>query len=366
MKVNNIHYRSIWESKDNPFIIKIIDQRQLPHFFEIEELKCLSDFLVAIKDMHLRGAPLIGVACAYAIANTAFLSRNLTLKEFEATIESTVKKLSETRPTAINLIWAIEKQLQAMRKVSSMEEKIEATMITARKIADESVSDCKNIGEHGVKLIEDIYNKKKSTVNILTHCNAGWLATVDYGTATAPIYIANEKNIPIHIWVDETRPRNQGAKLTSWELGNEGIPYTIIADNTGGLLMQKGMVDMVIVGSDRTTCTGDVANKIGTYLKALSAKANNIPFYVALPTSSIDWTIEDGINQIPIEVRNCEEVLYADGLIEGEIKKVLIAPYNSKALNYAFDITPKELIMALITEKGICEANKESIMKLRD
>lgn len=366
MKVNNIHYRSIWESKDKPYIVKIIDQRKLPHFFEIEELKCLNDFIVAIKDMHLRGAPLIGAACAYAIANTAYLLRNLTLNEFETKIETTIKMLSETRPTAINLLWSIEKQLEAMRKVHSIEEKIEVTFNTARKIADEDASNCKKIGEYGVKLIEAIYKEKQRTVNILTHCNAGWLATVDYGTATAPIYIAKEQNIPIHIWVDETRPRNQGAKLTAWELGNEGIPYTIIADNTGGLLMQKGMVDMVLVGSDRTTYTGDVANKIGTYLKALSAKANNIPFYVALPTSSIDWTIEDGINQIPIEIRNYEEVLYADGLIEGEIKKVLIAPSNSKALNYSFDVTPKDLVTALITEKGICKANKESILKLRD
>jgi methylthioribose-1-phosphate isomerase len=365
MKVNCIHYHSIWETPNKPTSIQIIDQRKLPHFFIIEELKSLNDFVIAIKDMHLRGAPLIGIAAAYAIANTAFSSKKATLLEFDANIKNAYNTLLQTRPTAINLKWALEKQINELNKQNTIKQKIESTIQTARNIANEELENCKKIGQFGLELIEMIYTKKNSPVNILTHCNAGWLATIDYGTATAPIYFANEKNIPIHIWVDETRPRNQGTKLTAWELKNENIPYSIIADNTGGLLMMKGMVDIVIVGSDRTTAAGDVANKIGTYLKALAAKANNVPFYVALPTSTIDWTIDDGISQIPLEIRNPDEILYIDGLYEGEIIKVLIAPEDSNALNFAFDITPAQLISGLITEKGICYANKESISSLK-
>jgi methylthioribose-1-phosphate isomerase len=273
--------------------------------------------------------------------------------------------LKATRPTAVNLAWAVDKQFKAIQSCQSIQDKINITLETANIIANEDAEHCNRIGEHGLKIIEAISKKKKGeTVNILTHCNAGWLAFVDYGSATAPIYAAHAKGINLHVWVDETRPRNQGASLTAWELGQQGIPHTIIADNTGGHLMQHGMVDMIIVGSDRTTYTGDVANKIGTYLKALAAKDNNIPFYVALPSSSIDWQMNDGIKEMIIEERNGDEVKYIEGLCDGEIKKVLLTPENSNAANYGFDVTPARLITGIITERGICEANKNSILNL--
>jgi methylthioribose-1-phosphate isomerase len=363
MKVNGKHYRSIWEKENTAHVIQIIDQRWLPHKFVIEDLNTIEDVITAIKEMHVRGAPLIGVTAAYGVYLALLKTRNSKNKEEE--IEKSLNKLIAARPTAVNLQWAVQKVISAIYEKASIDEKIFTSLQTSRDIAEDDVENCKKIGEFGYKIIEEISKKKGGkTVNILTHCNAGWLATVDYGTATAPIYLAHKKGINVHVWVDETRPRNQGAKLTAWELLNEGIPHTVIVDNAGGHLMQKGMVNIVLVGSDRTALNGDVANKTGTYLKALAAKDNDIPFYVALPSSSIDFSIENGIRDIPIEQRDPDEVRYVDGLVNGEIKSVLVPPENSPAVNYAFDVTPARLVTGLITERGICKADKESILKL--
>jgi len=352
MKVNGKHFRTIWLEKGR---IKIIDQRNLPHEFIIEELKTVQDVFNAIKEMHVRGAPLIGATAAYG----------MYLGVLENAIEESAKKLVSARPTAVDLEWAVKEQLKEMKKGNSLEEKKEIALKNAGKIADESAEQCKMIGEHGVKLIKEISEKKKGeTVNILTHCNAGWLACVDFGTATAPIYEAQKQGIKVHVWVDETRPRNQGSRLTAWELIQEKIPHTVIVDNVGGHLMQHQKVDLVIVGTDRTTYTGDVANKIGTYLKALAAKDNDIPFYVALPSSSIDWEMKDGIKEIPIEQREEKEVKYARGFLDGKIKEVLLTPKDSPTANYAFDVTPRRLITGLITEKGVCKANEKNLMEL--
>jgi len=363
MKVNGKHYRTIWVSETDNEKIQVIDQRFLPHQFVIEELSTLEQIAIAIKDMHIRGAGLIGATAGYGMYIAALQApQNYS---FETFMNQAGEILKATRPTAVNLAWAVDKQLNAIQSCHSIQEKINITLQTANQIADEDAEHCKCIGEHGLKIIEAISQKKKGeSVNILTHCNAGWLAFVDYGSANAPIYAAHTKGINLHVWVDETRPRNQGASLTAWELGQQGIPHTIIADNTGGHLMQHEMVDMVIVGSDRTTYTGDVANKIGTYLKALAAKDNNIPFYAALPSSSIDWEMKDGIKEMIIEERNGDEVKYIEGLCDGEIKKVLLTPENSHATNYGFDVTPSRLITGIITERGICEANKNSILNL--
>lgn len=363
MKVDGKLYRTIWEKDDNSGIIQIIDQRFLPHRLKIEELKTVDDICIAIKDMHVRGAPLIGVTAAYGIY-FACIEASLT-HDFDESLENSIGKLISTRPTAVNLQWAVDEQLKIIDKFGAANEKINAALINARLIAENDISSCKKIGENGFGLIEDISKKKNgNVVNILTHCNAGWLATVDYGTATAPIFLAFERGIKLHVWVDETRPRNQGARLTAWELANEGIPHTVIADNTGGYLMQKGMVDMVITGSDRTARNGDVANKIGTYLKALAAYDNNIPFYVALPSSTIDLNLFDGIADIPIEERNPYEVRFVEGLYNGEMISVLIPPEKSPAANYAFDVTPARLVTGLITEKGIIKANRAEIEHL--
>jgi methylthioribose-1-phosphate isomerase len=362
MNVDGKHYRTIWVKEDNPKVIQIIDQRWLPHKFVIEDLKTVGEVATAIKNMHVRGAGLIGAAAGYGMY---LATLSVPEDNFDESIKQEGDKLKATRPTAVNLAWAVERQLKALSKVKSVKEKREVAFITAQEIADEDAEFCRRIGEHGLKIIEEISKKKKGeTVNILTHCNAGWLAFVDYGSATAPIYAAFEKGIKIHVWVDETRPRNQGAQLTAWELNKHGVPHTVIVDNVGGHLMQHGMVDAVIVGTDRTTYTGDVANKIGTYLKALAAKDNNIPFYVALPSSTFDWTIRDGLKEIPIEKRGEEEVKYIQGLHEGTIKKVLLTPETSPAANYGFDVTPARLITGLITERGICKANEKDILRL--
>jgi len=359
MKVNGKKYRSIWVKEDDPKTICIIDQRQLPHFFIVEEIKTLDEMLIAIKDMHLRGAGLIGVAAAYGVYLAIMESKN------ENEIQSNAQRIIATRPTAVNLKWAVDRQLKAISNTKDLKEKARIAFETAGIIADEDADSSKNIGVHGLKLIEEISKRKRGeVVNILTHCNAGWLAFVDYGTATAPIYAAFEKGINIHVWVDETRPRNQGSMLTAWELGMQGVPCTVIADNTGGHLMQHGMVDLVIVGSDRTTLNGDVANKIGTYLKALAASDNQIPFYAALPSSTIDWDLTDGVKNIPIELRDEDELKYITGLANNEITKVLITPENAKLVNYSFDVTPARLVTGLITERGICKANQESILAL--
>ena len=354
MKIENKEYRTIWFENN---IVKIIDQTKLPHQFIIKDLKTVNDAINAIKIMEVRGAPLIGGTAAYGIA--------LAVKENSNPIfiKKSSESLIQSRPTAINLKWAVDRMMKKLLG-TNVDKILDVALKEAKEICDEDEKFCKNIGLNGLKIIEDIYNKKKSTVNILTHCNAGWLATINWGTATSPIYHAHKKGIPVHIWVDETRPRNQGANLTSYELNEEEIPNTIIADNTGGILMQRGEVDMCIVGTDRTLSTGDVCNKIGTYLKALAAHDNNVPFYVALPSSTIDWNIKN-FKDIPIEKRNPEELSHIEGLDENnDLKKILIYPKKSKALNLAFDLTPAKYVTGLITEKGICEASSEALKKM--
>jgi len=354
MQVNGKAYRTIWFENN---IVKIIDQTKLPHQFIIKDLKTVKDSINAIKTMEVRGAPLIGATAAYG----------LVLSILEKNDQSFLKKSSEdlitSRPTAINLKWAVDRMMKKLSGINS-NEALKIALEEAKAIVEEDVTSCKNIGVNGLKIIKEIANKKKDTVNILTHCNAGWLATIDWGTATSPIYHAHQKGIKVHVWVDETRPRNQGANLTSYELNEEGIPNTIITDNAGGILMQRGQVDMCIVGTDRTLSNGDVCNKIGTYLKALAAKDNNVPFYVALPSSTIDWKIKD-FKKIPIEERNPEELSHVEGIDENKaVKKIRIYPEKSKALNLAFDITPAKYVTGLITEKGICEASEKGLKGL--
>jgi len=332
MKIEGKEYRTIWFDDKNK-IVKIIDQTKLPHQFIIKDLKTVKDAINAIKTMEVRGAPLIGATAAYGLV-LAILKNN-----DQSFLKKSSEDLINSRPTAINLKWAIDRMMKKLSGINS-NEILNLAINEAKEICEEDVKFCENIGLNGLNIIEEIYNKKKDTVNILTHCNAGWLATINWGTATSPIYHAHKKGIKVHVWVDETRPRNQGANLTSYEFNEEGVPNTIIADNTGGILMQRGEVDMCIVGTDRTLSTGDVANKIGTYLKALAANDNNVPFYVALPSSTIDWNIKD----------------FKD--------KVLIYPKKSKALNLAFDITPAKYITGLITEKGVCEASEQGLKKL--
>ena len=341
--------------------IMIIDQARLPHEFVVVELRSVSEVAAAIKNMQVRGAGLIGATAGYGMYIAALTAPK---EGFDAFLKKSGESLKATRPTAVNLAWAVERQLKAMESGSSIEEKITIARKTAETIADEDSEYCRRLGEHGVKIIKEIYDRKKSTVNILTHCNAGWLAFVDYGSATAPIYEAARQGIPVHVWVDETRPRNQGAKLTAWELYAQGIPHRVIVDNVGGHLMQHGMVDMCITGADRVTRTGDAANKIGTYLKALAAKDNKVPFYVALPSSTFDWQMRDGVREIPIEERNENEVLYVDGLLDGKVREVLVPPKGVKAANYSFDVTPARLITGLITERGVCKADEKSIIEL--
>jgi methylthioribose-1-phosphate isomerase len=362
MKINNISYQTIWINKNDSQIVNYIDQRYLPYKFVIGELRTVQDVGTAISDMHLRGAPLIGVAAAFGMYLAALQYNNQS--EIKNWINDAAQLLLSTRPTAVNLQTAINRQLQRLSDTGNKE--IPNILLTgARQLWDEEFQNCKHIGEQGLPVIEKLSRKKpEKVVNILTHCNAGWLACIDFGTATAPIYIAHDKGIKVHVWVDETRPRNQGARLTAWELGQHGVPHTIIADNTGGHLMQHGMVDMVIVGSDRTTRKGDAANKIGTYLKALAAKDNNIPFYVAVPSSSIDWNIEDAIREIPIEERDAGEVHSIEGYHDGSLVKVRLTPESSHAVNYGFDVTPARLITGLITERGLCPASREGLMSI--
>lgn len=365
MNVFGRPHRTIWLDEDDLSAIKIIDQRQLPHDFIIETLLSTEQVAEAISDMHVRGAGLIGATAGFGMYLACLHANCSSLNSYMESVHREAKKLIATRPTAINLCWAVNRVLESIRHGNTVDEKTRISRDTAQIIADEDAEFCRCIGQHGKKIIEDLSSKKSgNTVNILTHCNAGWLAFVDYGTATAPIYAAFDQGIDIHVWVDETRPRNQGASLTAWELGQHGVPHTIIVDNAGGHLMQNGMVDMVITGTDRTTYTGDVANKIGTYLKALAARDNNIPFYVALPSSTFDWSINDGTRNIPIEERNSDEVRYISGLFDNKIVSVLLTPENSRAANYAFDVTPARLISGLITERGICQASQEGIMSL--
>jgi methylthioribose-1-phosphate isomerase len=354
MKIEGKDYKTIWFENN---IVKIIDQTKLPHIFLIKELKTCDDAVNAIKNMEVRGAPLIGATAAYGLVLSIIENNDLDFLKISS------EKLINSRPTAINLKWAVDRMLKKLI-TAKKNEILSLAIVEAKNICDEDEKFCNQIGLNGLKLIEEIYSKNNKTVNILTHCNAGWLATINWGTATSPIYHAHKKGIPVHVWVDETRPRNQGANLTSFELNEEGINNTIIADNTGGILMQRGEVDMCIVGTDRTLSNGDVCNKIGTYLKALAAYDNNIPFYVALPSSTIDWEIKDH-KQIPIEERNPEELSHLEGFDElGDIKKIQIYPKKSKSLNLAFDVTPAKYVTKLITEKGICDASLEGLNNL--
>ena len=354
MRIENKAYRTIWFEEK---IVKIIDQTKLPHQFIIKDLKTVNDAVNAIKTMEVRGAPLIGATAAYGLVLSIIEKNDLTF------LKKSSEDLIGSRPTAINLKWAIDRM---MKKLSGVNDNdiLKKAIDEAKAIVEEDISFCKNIGLNGLKIIEEISEKKKDTVNILTHCNAGWLATIDWGTATSPIYHAHQKGIKVHVWVDETRPRNQGANLTSYELNEEGVPNTVITDNAGGILMQRDQVDMCIVGTDRTLSNGDVCNKIGTYLKALAAKDNNVPFYVALPSSTIDWNIKDH-KKIPIEERNSEELSHVEGIDKNnQVTKVRIYPKKSKSMNLAFDVTPAKYVTGLITEKGICEASEKGLKGL--
>lgn len=367
MLIQGKHHHTIWMNEKEEDKVYVFDQRYFPHQIDIFTITNSDETAFAIKEMVVRGAPLIGVTAAYGMylgCKEAY-QHTSSVSEFTDYINQVATKLKKTRPTAVNLAWAVDIILNQIQTSENLEEKIAIALKTAHKIKQEDIEICDRIGQHGLKLITQLSQKKQGQiVNILTHCNAGWLATIDWGTATAPIYQAHQAGIKIHIWVDETRPRNQGANLTAFELNQQGIPHTLIADNTGGHLMQHNMVDMVIVGTDRTTRNGDVANKIGTYLKALAAHDNNIPFYVALPSSTLDCSIADGIKEIPIETRNENEVKYIQGQENGQIKSVLICPETTSALNYGFDVTPAKYITALITERGICSANENAIKNL--
>lgn len=355
MKVNGVPYRSIWYDQDTKEV-RIIDQRWLPHDFRVTTLKTRDEFATAIFEMWVRGAPLIGATAAYGVAEEMLRDPS------DASLDETWEVLNATRPTAINLRWALDRCRNALRPLAPSERGA-AAMALAHEIADEDVEANRQIGLHGLEIIKQIAAKKSSgdPVRLLTHCNAGWLATVDWGTATSPMFHAADAGLPIHVWVDETRPRNQGA-LTAWELGSHGVSHAYITDNAGGHLMQKGLVDMVIVGTDRTTASGDVCNKIGTYLKALAAKDNNVPFYVALPSPTIDWTVHDGVRDIPIEARDPREVTHVQGIADdGSIAQVQVTPKGSQVGNPAFDVTPAHLVTGLITERGVSPATPEGL-----
>lgn len=353
MYVDGKHFRTIWHNED---AVEVIDQTRLPHSFETIRLSTLEDAATAIKDMWVRGAPLIGATAAYGVA--------LALKTdtSDVRIKEAVETLSATRPTAINLKWALDRVSQALNQVSRSN-RVDTAFHLAAEICDEDVEINRRIGEHGLSIIKSIEKEKRGgPINLLTHCNAGWLATVDWGTATSPMYQAFDAGIDIHVWVDETRPRSQGAYLTAWELGKHGIPHTLIVDNAGGHLMQHGQVDMVITGTDRTTARGDVCNKIGTYLKALAAWDNDVPFYVALPSPTIDWTVFDGCKEIPIEERNGDEVSFVPGKLKDDsLATVRISPETTQAGNPAFDVTPAKYVTGLITERGLVKADEQAL-----
>ncbi|UCF94582.1 MAG: S-methyl-5-thioribose-1-phosphate isomerase [Desulfobacterales bacterium] len=362
MKVDGKDLRTIWLDKDEK-TVKIIDQRRLPHEFVIVDLATVADTITAIQDLYVRGAPLIGVTGAYGVYLAALNAPDRRVGNDYLLGEA--QRIKAARPTAVNLAWAVDRVESVVAQATGGDQKVLAARREAGVIAAEEVENCRRIGEHGVRLIEQISRRKEGqTVNVLTHCNAGWLACVDFGTATAPIYAAHDKGIDIHVWVDETRPVNQGTRLTAWELGKHGVKHTIITDNAGGHLMQQGKVDLVIVGTDRTTATGDVANKIGTYLKALAARDNHIPFYVALPSSTFDWNLKDGVKEIPIEERDPDEIRYVHGLDQNRTTRVLICPPDSPAANFAFDVTPARLVTGFITERGVCPATAQDIRGL--
>ena len=362
MIVDGKQMRPIWFD-DNEQVVKIIDQRQLPHELIIVDLLTVDDAIGAIRDMYVRGAPLIGVTAAYAVYLAAVNAPGGSIDN--AYLQQECKRVKVARPTAVNLAWSVDRMYEILLKVDDPKVCIETAAKAAAEIAEEEVDNCRRIGENGLALIEEISCRKNGApVNVLTHCNAGWLACVEYGTATAPIYAAFDRGVAVHVWVDETRPLNQGARLTAWELGKHGVPHTVITDNTGGHIMQHGMVDIVIVGTDRTTYTGDVANKIGTYLKALAARDNDIPFYVALPSSTFDWELRNGVTDIPIEERDGDEVRFIPGL-DGKVScSVLVPPQDSPVANFAFDVTPARLVTGFITERGVCHADEKEIRRL--
>jgi methylthioribose-1-phosphate isomerase len=361
------YFRTIWLHPDDPGAVQIIDQRRLPYRYEVVDLRSHAAGAIAIRDMLVRGAPLIGATAAWSLylaALEARASTNMLDRQIEF-VRSAAVTLTATRPTAVNLRWGIERMLVLLADVADSDTMIARFRSEAESICEEDVAISRSIGEHGAELLAAIAEGNNGKpVNILTHCNAGSLATINWGTATAPMYVAQERGIPIHVWVDETRPRNQGSQLTAWELAQSGIPHTIIVDNAGGHLMQHGHVDICITGTDRTTRSGDVANKIGTYLKALAAYDNGVPFYVALPSTTIDWTIADGLRDIPIEERDASEVTHISGLDRGEIRVVRVVAEGSPVRNDAFDVTPARLVTGLITERGVCTASEEGLTSL--
>jgi methylthioribose-1-phosphate isomerase len=363
MLVQGKTYRTIRFKDHQKNSIEIIDQRHLPHRFALETLSSSAEVIRAISEMQVRGAVLIGAAAAYGmVLATREAAREKNPNRY---IHETAKQFKAARPTAVNLAWAVDRLEQAILVGNTPEERLTLAHTAANALVEAELVACRKIGENGLPILRALFEKRpRQPVNVLTHCNAGWLACVDYGTATAPIYAAHAAGIRVHVWVDETRPWNQGAKLTAWELAQQGIPHTLIADNTGGHLMQHGMVDLCIVGCDRATARGDVANKIGTYLKALAAKDNHVPFYVALPLSTFDLTLQDGIKEIPIEERGAEEVTKITGWTEKGFQTVHLAGPDTPAANYGFDVTPARLVTGLITEKGICAADSTTIQKL--
>ena len=359
MLVNGTHHRSIWRDAQTG-VVRILDQRWLPHRIDVATLQSLDDFATAIRDMWVRGAPLIGATAAYGIAE------QMARDPSDTALAHAVDVLNATRPTAVNLRWALHRCQSALQPLDP-DQRSDAAWTLAEEVADEDVEINRNIGVHGLDLIRQIAETKPAgaPVNIMTHCNAGWLATVDWGTATSPIYHAHDAGLPVHVWVDETRPRNQGA-LTAWELGQHGVPHTYVVDNAGGHLMQHGQVDVLITGTDRTTASGDVCNKIGTYLKALAAHDNGIPFYVALPSPTIDWTVQDGLVEIPIEERSGDEIsqIHGRGPDGTDLATVTVTPEGTNTGNPAFDVTPNRLVTGLITERGVCDASAGGLAAL--
>ena len=367
IRTTSENFRTIWLHPDDPSTVQIIDQRRLPYRYEVVDLKSHVDGAFAIREMLVRGAPLIGATAAWSLYLAALeaCSSAITLDRQVEFIRSAAETLAGTRPTAVNLRWGVERMLAVLADATDSDAMVAGMRSEAELICEEDIAISRSIGEHGAQLLAGIAERKNGEpVNILTHCNAGALATVNWGTATAPMYVAQERGIPIHVWVDETRPRNQGSQLTAWELARSGIPHTVIVDNAGGHLMQHGRVDICITGTDRTTCAGDVANKIGTYLKALAARDNDVPFYVALPSTTIDWTITDGLREIPIEERGAEEVTHVSGLDGNNVREVRIVAEGSPVRNDAFDVTPARLVTGLITERGICAASEEGLAGL--
>jgi methylthioribose-1-phosphate isomerase len=366
MKVGDTHYRTIWPHPERDGVVQIIDQRWLPHRFVVEDIDSAEGMAVAIRDMHVRGAPLIGAAAAWGLALAANAAASAAAGGWYDQLLRAGGRLKAARPTAVNLAWAVDRLLAVAQTCGSADEAWARLRAEARRICDEDVEACAAIGRHGLRLIRELSVRKGGVpVNVLTHCNAGWLACVDHGTATAPIYAAHDAGIAVHVWVDETRPRNQGSRLTAWELGMHGVPHTLVPDNAGGHLMQHGMVDLCLVGADRVTRRGDAANKIGTYLKALAAADNNVPFYAVLPASSIDWSLFDGVREIPIESRAEDEVRFIEGLdADGQVRSVRICPEGTRAANYGFDVTPGRRLAGLVTERGICPATEEGLLSL--